>query len=222
MNRLKVLLSTGIGRKMLMGFTGLALIGFLIMHMSANLLVLFSKEAFNEYSHALISNPLIYIAEFGLLAVFVGHFLTGFIVERGNRKARPVAYQESKGAGRPSSKSIASSTMIITGIVLLIFVPLHILTFKFGAWYTVEGHPDVRDLHRLVYEIFQSDFYVVSYVASLMLMGFHAWHGFGSAFESLGASHSKALRRVGNALAVVLAGGFIIIPIVVRFGGGTQ
>lgn len=222
MNRLKVLLSTGIGRKMLMAFTGLALIGFLVTHLSANLLALVSKEMFNEYSHALISNPLIYIAEFGLLAVFVGHFVTGFMVERGNRAARPVAYQESNGAGGPSSKSIASSSMILTGIVLLLFVPLHILTFKFGAWYTVEGHPDVRDLHRLVYEIFQSDFYVISYIASLSLMGFHAWHGFGSAFESLGASHSKALRRFGNVFAFVLAGGFIIIPIVIRFGGGTQ
>ncbi len=222
MNRLKTLLSSGIGRKMLMAFSGLALLGFLVAHVSANLLALFSKEAFNEYSHKLISNPLIYIAEFGLLAIFVGHFVTGFIVDRGNRKARPVAYQERQNAGGPSSKSLASTTMIVTGIVMLIFVPLHILTFKFGAWYTVEGHPEVRDLHKLVYEIFQSPTYVISYVAALALMGYHAWHGFGSAFESLGAGHSKVLRRLGNVYALVLAGGFIVIPIVIFLGGGTQ
>jgi succinate dehydrogenase / fumarate reductase cytochrome b subunit len=101
-------------------------------------------------------------------------------------------------------------------------VPLHIWTFKFGAWYVVEGHEHVRDLHRLVIEIFQSPAYVIAYVAALALMGYHAWHGFGSAFESLGASHSKAFRRFGNLFAVVLAGGFIIIPIVIILGGGAQ
>jgi succinate dehydrogenase / fumarate reductase cytochrome b subunit len=90
MNRLKLLLSSGIGRKMLMAFTGLALIGFLVTHLSANMLILFSKEAFNEYGHALTSNPLIYIAEFGLLAIFVGHFITGFIVERGKRAVEQI------------------------------------------------------------------------------------------------------------------------------------
>jgi succinate dehydrogenase / fumarate reductase cytochrome b subunit len=222
MNRLKLLLSSGIGRKMLMAVTGLALLGFLVTHLSANLLALFSPEAFNYYGHALTSNPLIYVAEVGLIVLFVGHFVTGFVVERGNRAARPIPYQEKRPAGAPSSRSLASMTMILSGITLLIFVPLHIWTFKFGPNYDSAIEPGVRDLHRLMIEVFAEPLYVVWYVVALALLGYHAWHGFASAFESLGVSHSPALRRVGHVFAVVLAGGFIIIPITIYLGGGAQ
>lgn len=222
MNRLKLLLSSGIGRKMLMAVTGLAMLGFLVTHLTANLLALVSPEAFNHYGHALTSNPLIYVAEAGLAALFVGHFVTGFIVERGNRAARPVAYEEKRSAGAPSSRSLASTTMILSGITLLIFVPLHIWTFKFGAYYESATEPGVRDLHRLMIEVFAQPLYVVWYVVALALLGYHAWHGFGSAFESLGSSHSPSLRRAGHVFAVILTSGFIVIPITIYLGGGVQ
>lgn len=222
MKRLVLLLGTGLGRKIVMGVTGLAMIGFLITHVSANLLLLVSKESYNAYSHVLISNPLIYIAEFGLIVLFVSHFATGIVLQKGNTEARAVAYENSERAGAPSRKSLASTTMIVTGVVMLIFVPLHLITFKFGEWYTVAGEPDVRDLHRLTYEIFQKPYYVVGYVVALALMGMHAWHGFGSAFESLGVAHSRGLRHFGQALALFITGGFIVIPIVIFMGGGVQ
>ena len=112
--------------------------------------------------------------------------------------------------------------MILSGITLLIFVPLHIWTFKFGPNYDSVAEPGVRDLHRLMDEVFAEPLYVVWYVVALALLGYHAWHGFGSAFGSLGSSHSPALRRVGHVFAVLLAGGFIIIPITIYLGGGAQ
>src|SRR5205085_2681116 len=132
MKRLLTLLRTDIGRKALMGITGLLLIAFLITHMLANLLVMVSPQRYNEYSHNLTSNLLIYLAELGLLVFFVGHFVSGLLVWQRNRAARPHKYAMKVRTDRTGRKSLASTTMIVSGIVLLVFVPLHIATFKFG------------------------------------------------------------------------------------------
>jgi succinate dehydrogenase / fumarate reductase cytochrome b subunit len=201
-----------------MAATGLLLIGFLIAHVSANLLVLFNPAAFNHYSESLVSNPLIYIAEAGLLALFVAHFATAFLVERGNRAARPDAYANQGRAGGRSRKSLASTTMIFSGIVVLVFVPLHIFTFKFGAYYESVGDPGVRDLARLVIEEFHETGEVIWYEIALLVLGLHAWHGIGSAFDSLGVGHRTWLQSAARGLAVAIFAGFMIIPLAIYFG----
>jgi succinate dehydrogenase / fumarate reductase cytochrome b subunit len=218
-SRLLSFLSSSIGRKVLMALTGLLLIGFLVAHLSANLLIFKSPEAFNAYSHSLISNPLIYAAELGLLVLFVAHLVAGIVVARRNRSARSVAYEDRRWAGSPSHKSWASTTMILSGIVVLAFVPLHILTFKFGTYYP-SAEPGVRDLHRLVVEEFQKPAWVVWYVLAMIVIGFHLWHGFGSALETLGVHHRRPLRRFGQLLAVLIAGGFLLIPVILYLTGG--
>lgn len=221
MKRIFALLRTDIGRKALMGITGLLLIGFLISHMAANLLVLVDAEAYNHYSHALISNPLIYLAELVLIVLFVGHFVSGIRVTMSNRAARPVAYQQVTKAGSTGRKSVASSTMIVSGLVMLLFVPLHLFVFKFGAWYTTSDG-SMRDLHRLVIEIFSNPLHTIWYLVALPILGFHAWHGFGSAFESLGVAYSREMRRVGQGLAVLITLGFMAVPVYVMLGGGAS
>jgi succinate dehydrogenase / fumarate reductase cytochrome b subunit len=203
-----------------MAATGLLLIGFLITHMSANLLVIFDADAYNSYSHKLISNPLIYLAEAALLAFFVFHFVAGLLVYRQNRSARPTPYALKSPAMHTSRKSLASRTMILSGLVMLVFVPLHIDTFKFGTWYDWAGHEHARDLYRLVIEIFHKPLYVIGYLAALAILGAHAWHGFGSAFESLGVSYRPWLAGAGRALALVLTLGFMAVPIYVYFFTG--
>ena len=215
MSQIVSFVTSSIGRKLVMAITGLLMIGFLVTHMSANLLVIFAPEAYNDYSHALTSNPLIYVAEFGLVALFVGHFISGFAVTLGNRKARPVAYGEKNAAGHTSRKSLASTTMIVSGLVLLVFVPLHLLTFKFGTWYELGGNADVRDLHRLVMEEFERPGFVLWYVGALTLFGAHAWHGFGSAFESMGVAQRGWIRGFGRVLTAVVWAGFCTVPIYV-------
>ena len=128
-SQIQALLTSSIGRKALMAVTGLLLVGFLIIHVGANMLLLFDRDAFNAYSHVLISNPAIYLAELGLLALFVAHLANGFLIERKNRTARPTAYGNAQPAGHTSRKTIASSTMIFSGILALLFVPLHIWGF---------------------------------------------------------------------------------------------
>lgn len=216
------LLASTVGRKVLMGLTGLLLIGFLAVHLAGNLLVFSSAEKFNHYSELLLSNPLIVVAELGLLALFVIHLLFGITVTLNNWKARgQTPYQVQQWARHTSHKSLASTTMIYTGIVLLVFVPLHVWTFKYGTFYASVSDPHIRDLHRLVIEVFGQPVWVAGYVAAMAIIGFHLWHGFGSAFESLGVRHRKPLRWVGQIIALVLAGGFLLIPVLVFFMGET-
>ncbi len=220
MSRVVKFVAGPVGQKIVMGLTGLAMIGFLVSHMSANLLVFAGPGAYNAYSHALTSNPLIYLAEAGLVLLFVVHLASGIRVWLRNRAARPVGYHMKKRAGHTSHKSLASSTMILTGLVLLVFVPLHIRMFKFGPHYDTPGEPGVRDLHRLVLEDFQNPLLVGWYVLAMGVVGFHLWHGFGSAFDSLGLAHRSAIRRTGQIVAIAVAGGFVVVPLVVFLTGG--
>ncbi len=220
MKRIRRLLTSSIGRKFLMGATGLSLIAFLIGHVSGNLLIFAGEHAFNAYGHALISNPMIYVAEAGLLLLFVSHFVTGIVLTKENRDARPIGYQRNDRAGGASRKSLASTTMILSGLVLLAFVPLHVNAFKFGAFYESAAEPGVRDLRRLVIETFSAPAYTAGYVIVLAIIGFHLWHGFGSAFESLGVGYSKALKRFGQALALIITVAFISIPLVIYLSEG--
>lgn len=213
-------LSSAIGRKVLMALTGLLLLGFLIYHLYGNLLVFAGARTFNEHSEELISNPLVYAAEAGLLFLFVAHLASGIAVTLNNRKARPVAYARKERAGHNSHKSLASTTMILTGIVVLVFVPIHLYTFKFGPYYTVANDPHTRDLYRLVIEVFRDPLHVAWYLFAMVIIGFHLWHGFGSAFESLGVGYRKPLRLFGQAVAVAIAGGFLIIPLLIFLLGG--
>jgi succinate dehydrogenase / fumarate reductase cytochrome b subunit len=217
--RLAAFLSSGIGRKMLMALTGLALMGFLVLHLAGNLLLLSSAEAFNHYSHRLISNPLVYVAEALLLIWFVAHMITAVSVTLANRAARPDRYAVTRRAAHTSHKSLASSTMIVSGIVVLLFVPLHLWTFKFGPYYPTAGDPEVRDLARLALDVFHRPGYVAFYAVALAVIGFHLWHAFESALESLGFPYRTWVRRVGQVLAVAIAGGFILIPLAIFFLG---
>lgn len=203
-----------------MAATGLLMIGFLITHMSANLLVLFNAEAYNDYSHTLVSNPLIYLAEAALVAFFAFHVFSGVLFYLRNREARPQPYALKSRAGYKSRKSLASSTMILSGLVMLAFVPIHLHTFKFGEYYEWAGHDHARDLHRLVIEIFHKPIFVLWYLIALPILGAHAWHGFGSAFESIGVHYRPWLAGFGRVLALMLTAGFMAVPIYVYFFTG--
>ena len=213
--------SSSVAEKFLIALTGLALFLYLIVHLAGNALLFFGPATFNGYAHALISNPLVIPAEIGLAGIFLLHVYKTSVMWWRNRAARPATYVRKRWAGRPSRKSLASTTMIYTGVFIAIFVVLHVKAFKYGAYYQVEGG-EARDLYRLVVEFFQSPLNVVFYEVSLVLLGFHLWHGFSSAVESLGADEPRFTPRVlllGKALAVVIGGGFFAIPLWVYFGG---
>jgi succinate dehydrogenase / fumarate reductase, cytochrome b subunit len=214
--------SSSVGTKILIALTGLVLIVYLILHLVGNALVFLGPETFNGYSHRLISNPLIIPIEIGLLAIFALHIYKAVRMAVTNQQARPVKYVRKERADHTSRKSLASSTMIVTGLITLVFVIIHLQHFKFGTEYLVSG-TDTRDLYRLEMELFSNPLIVGLYVACMVVVGFHLWHGFSSAFQSLGADDARftpRIRALGKLLALVITGGFIIIPIWVLLAGG--
>jgi succinate dehydrogenase / fumarate reductase cytochrome b subunit len=210
--------SSSVGSKLLIAFTGLALLIFLVAHLAGNLLFLIGPEAFNEYGHKLTSNPLIYGAELGLLAVFVLHVIKTIGLVAKSSAARPDGYSKRKWAKTKnprSRKSLASSTMIVTGTITLLFIVTHLITFKFGTYYesNVAG---VRDLYRLQMGVFSNPLYVGFYIVSMVVILFHLWHGVSSAMQSLGISSPTWTPRIlvtGRAIAVILGRGFAILPV---------
>lgn len=209
-----------VGSKILIGLTGLLLFGFLIGHLLGNLSLLAGAEPFNAYAHKLESlGPLLYLVEGGLIAIFLLHIVKTMANYRRNAAARPASYQEKRWAGHTSRKTWSSTTMALTGLFILFFVVTHVRTFKFGAWYVdpATGH---RDLYRLVAEIYQNPIYVGFYVVAMGLIGMHLNHGISSAAQSLGLSNQRygsTLVLGGRVLAVLIAGGFAVLPLFMYF-----
>ena len=208
--------SSSVGTKLLIGITGLLLFLYLILHLAGNALIFAGPEIFNEYAHRLISNPFIIPIEIALLLVFVIHVFKAGRMWIANRAARPVPYRKKVYAGHTSRKSLASSTMIVSGLILLLFVIVHVNQFKFGSYYQTVADATVRDLHRTEIEVFRQPLWVAFYVVCMVLVGMHLRHGIASGFQSLGLDHplyTRRLTRWGIVLAIVIAGGFAAIPL---------
>lgn len=219
-SRFRRLFSSSVGTKLLMGLTGAALFVYMVLHLAGNALIFAGPEVFNEYSHALISNPLIIPIEIGLLAIFLVHIYKAVRMWMGNTAARPVAYTKKELAGHTSRKSLSSSTMIWSGLFIMVFVVIHVKQFKFGSWYQTVSDSPIRDLWRTEMEVFQNPLWVAVYVVATLLVGLHLRHGFASAFQSLGLDHPVYTRRltlVGIGFALLIGVGLAIIPVWVYF-----
>ena len=218
-------LESQVGRKILTGVTGIGLILFIIGHLLGNLTIFGDAQAFNEYTLALESlGWFLYVIEAILAVGFLLHAYLGVSIWLKRRKSRPEGYEKYNSKGGPSHMSWASKSMIFTGIVLLIFLVIHLDTFKFGATETVmlDGEP-ARDLKTLVIEKFQNPLYAFGYTFVMILLGFHLKHGFWSAFTSLTMKHNRfsgIIYTVGVVFAILMAVGFIFIPLYIYFTGG--
>jgi succinate dehydrogenase / fumarate reductase cytochrome b subunit len=207
--------SSSVGTKLLIAITGLGLFLYLVLHLAGNLMVFLGPEVFNEYSHGLLSNPLLIPAEIGLLAIFVMHIYKTGAMWLGNQRARPERYRMKRMAGHTSRKSLASTTMIWTGLATFVFVIIHLKQFKYGAWYQTADQ-GMRDLYRLEVELFRNPATVALYIVGMLLIGLHLRHGVSSAFQSLGIDHPRHTRRIlaaGVVAAILIAGGFAVIPV---------
>ena len=204
-----------IGKKYIMGLSGLVWAGFVLTHMAGNLLMLVSPSAYNAYGHAIVSGAIIYPAEAVLILALITHVAMAILLTKENRAARPQAYAMLPQGSKRST--LASRTMAIQGSVVLAFIILHIITFKYGTYYetTVNGVV-MRDLHRLVLEVFKQPLYVIWYCVALVLLGFHLSHGFGSIFQSFGIkkeAHESLIKKMSCAYAVIVAVGFLVQPL---------
>ena len=214
--------SSSVGMKILIGVTGLALFLYLVIHIIGNLVVFLGPAAFNKYAFTLESNPVLPIIELLLLSVFVIHIYKTVRMFLGNQSTRPVAYVQKKSAGRPSRKTFASSTMIVSGLWLLAFLLVHVKAFHDGWGHQYEWPAGGRDLYRQEMETFTNPLMVGFYVLSMLVVGSHLWHGVSSGVQSLGGDHPRWTPRVllfGKTMAVLIAGGFIVIALWAHFAG---
>lgn len=218
-------LKSQVGRKILTGVTGIGLIIFIIFHLIGNLTLFGDAQAFNEYTYALESlGWILYILEAGLATAFLLHAYVGISIWWNRRKARPEGYVKYQSKGGPSHQTWAAKSMIFTGVVLLVFLVIHIDTFKFGAtdMITLPSGEEARDLKELVIATFQQPLYAFGYTAVMILLGLHLGHGFWSAFTSLTMKHkeySTIVYTIGVIFAILMAVGFLFIPLYIYFAG---
>src|SRR5208282_6348512 len=132
-------LHSSIGKKVQMALTGLLLCGFLVTHLLGNLFLYKGQDAYNHYANALAENPLIPLAELGLVVLFVVHIVMAIWTRIENRQARPTAYVLYSSSG---GRTWGSATMIFSGFLLLVFLIVHLKTFRFQA--------DRSDLYSMV------------------------------------------------------------------------
>lgn len=199
------LFSASIGKKILVAVAGLLLCGFLITHLAGNLFLFVGPGAFNKYATTLESNPLLPLAESLLLLIFLVHIVWSLKVRWENKKARPVGYEQHRAKG---GRTPGSRTMSYTAILVLVFLIIHVKMFKFGM--------DDAGLYHKVLGALSQPGWAAFYIVALVGLMLHLSHGVQSAFQTLGLNHPKyfpTIKIISRIFAVVIAGGFIAIPI---------
>lgn len=207
---------SSLGRKFVMALTGLFLILFLKIHLIGNSLLLLNDngQAFRSFVEFMESNPLIKIMSIILMLGFIIHIFQGIDVYLSNRKAKGLTYSVSTNA----NASIFSKYMFWFGVMIFMFLVLHLGNFWFGLKITHEISNE--DLYYIVIDAFKNPFYVIVYEIGIIALHMHLRHGFQSAFQSLGLNHSKwtsIIRLLGLIYSVVIPLGFFIIPAYVYF-----
>jgi len=209
------LLSSSIARKFAMALSALFLVFFLLMHVSINLISVFSEDGFNAASHFMGTNPLIqFVMQPILMLGVLFHFVMGFILEIRNKKAQGVKYAQNNGA---ANSTWMSRNMIYSGLVILIFLAVHFVDFWFPEmnFKYIQGNPEdpTRYYHELV-EHFQNPVKVGLYVLGFIFLALHLLHGFQSAFQSMGVNNRKytpGIKTFAKGYAIVVPAIFIFI-----------
>jgi succinate dehydrogenase / fumarate reductase cytochrome b subunit len=208
-------LSASIGKKAWMAISGLLLVGFLITHLAGNLLLFIDQDgsAFNAYAKTLSSNPLLPAAELILATLFIAHIVLGLRVSNQNREARKVRYRVSVNHG---GRTPGSSSMLVTGVLILVFLIIHLLDFRLDD----SSH---EDMALAVRARLGSGLGAWTYGIGVAALGLHLSHAFSSAFQTLGINHPKydtALQLVGKGIGLTLGLGFLAFPVIIYFTSG--
>ncbi len=216
MNGLKHYLSSSVGAKQMVGFTGILLILFVIFHLAGNLLIYLGPDVFNGYAATLHSLGLfLRLLEIGLASVFVLHLVFTARLVMANRKARLTRYE----VYSPSEeRSFAAKTMPYTGLLIFLFVLFHL--FDFTLVDQSGSASIIRDvnfgLYGLVYQSFLNPIHSLVYLIAMAGLGLHLSHSIQSVFQTFGIAHARyrALTRICSmSVGVIVASLFGSIPI---------
>ncbi|HEY5692402.1 MAG TPA: succinate dehydrogenase cytochrome b subunit [Cyclobacteriaceae bacterium] len=220
MNWFTNLFSSSLGRKLLMALTGLFLISFLAVHLAGNLQLLKDDggQAFNIYSQFMGHNPVIQTISKVNFALIFMHIIWAIIISRQNRAARGQSYAISNKSSHWTSRNMG-----ILGTIVLIFLVVHLRHFYAELHWgsdvpkVVYDGKEMADAYKLVSIWFAKEWYAGLYVVCMIGLAFHLWHGFSSAFQTLGLNHVKynpVINFVGRAFAIIVPALFALIPIV--------
>jgi succinate dehydrogenase / fumarate reductase, cytochrome b subunit len=215
---------SSVGKKVITGLTGLALFGFVVVHLIGNFTLFLGPGAFNGYAHFLetaVHGWLIYAFEAVLIPIFLFHMISAITVAWTDRRnARKVGYKSLKNAGGKSRKTFSSMTMIYSGILIIFFVVGHIFLFKFADHELLDG--GTKNLWKVVVLQFKNIGFTAFTTVVMILLGFHLRHGIWSAFQSLGLSNDKylpILEKFALIFSILLTIGFVLIPIYLYLSG---
>ncbi|HEU4879225.1 MAG TPA: succinate dehydrogenase cytochrome b subunit [Gemmatimonadaceae bacterium] len=217
MNRALRFYRAAIGKKIVMGVTGLIGIGFVIAHMAGNLLTFRGAEAINAYAHFLASTgELLWILRLILIASVILHVVAAYQLTMQNRAARPDGYVNRE----PQVSTWAARTMRWGGVLLLVFIVLHIMHFTNPGWRPQGGFVKA-DVYTNIVTSFRIWWITLFYVAAMLALGLHLYHGAWSSVRSIGLSQPSERplhRTVALAIAVIVWLGFTAVPVAVFAG----
>lgn len=216
-------LSSSLGKKVVMGLTGLFLISFLVVHCFLNSFIFFNDGGlmFNTGAHFMATNWLIRAMEVVLMLGLILHVVQALVLTLENKKARPVGYAQVNGA---ANSSWYSRSMGLLGTLLLIFLIIHLAHFWVKSRFTglpgedANGH---ENLYAVMQETFKHMWVVIVYSLAMISLAYHLMHGFQSAFQTLGLNHKKytpLIKSVGMWFSIIVPIIFAAMPIAMHFG----
>ena len=216
-------LSSSIGKKVIMGLTGLFLVSFLVIHCFLNSLIFFNDGGlvFNEGAHFMASNWLIRAMEIVLFLGLILHAMQALVLTLENRKARPVGYAKVHGG---ANSTWYSRSMGLLGTLILIFLIVHLAHFWVKSRFTGLPGEDSNG-HENLYAVMQTTFtygwVVALYCFSMVSLAYHLLHGFQSSFQTLGLNHRKYtpfIKKFGVAFSIIIPVIFAAMPLSMYFG----
>lgn len=211
--------TASVGKKYMMAAAGIVWVLFVIAHLIGNFGLYLGQEHYNEYSAMLLSmGKVLYVLEAGLVFFLLLHVILAIMVQLGNWNARPEKYAVYKSKG---GMTVASRTMIWTGLAILLFIVIHLIDLKFGE-HTTDSAGRI-DLYTATIVLLGNPLHAIGYLIAVCLVGLHVSHALMSSFRTLGLNHDRytpCITTFSWLLGIFVAAGYGSIPVWILMGGG--
>jgi succinate dehydrogenase / fumarate reductase, cytochrome b subunit len=231
MNVIKRLFQSSLGKKYVMAGTGCVLLLFVAGHLVGNLQIFLGKEALNRYGHLLQSNlELIWPVRCVMLLMLSLHIWSAIKLSLENQAARPVPYAEYKAVGA----SYASTTMLMSGVMVFVFIVYHLLHYTVQVQYinltgqnflTFVDSENRHDIFKMVVVGFRNGWVSAFYILGIGLLCLHLSHALGGMFQSLGwknTAYRPVLDKLAKVIAILFFVGYCSIPVAILLGYGKE
>lgn len=211
----KAYFTSSVGKKLVMAITGVFLILFLIVHAGANSCIFLNDEGvtYNAVAHFLSHNWIIRFLEVGLFVGIFAHIIQGLMLTAQNNKKRPVKYAVNPGN---ATSAWYSRSMGVLGSLLLIFLVIHLKDFFIGTKVALYSGDQPHNLYEEMKEEFSNLWVVIIYLVGVIALFWHLWHGFSSAFQTLGVNSPKynsLIKTLGYGYTIIVCLLFALMPL---------